>query len=180
MKTQAESEQDLVNNTRRIKKEVLSSVSTKKVGNNLLTIQVFDEQNKPTKSQKLEITNFLFEHLQEFGDPKEDIQKAIDYSTKEFTSFGGFTLLLKENDEIVGSTVVNQTGMGGYIPENILVYIATHKARRGKGIGKTLMQNAIDFSKGDIALHVEASNPAKQLYEKLGFTNPYLEMRLKK
>ena len=42
------------------------------------------------------------------------------------------------------------------------------------------MQKAIDYCKGDIALHVEADNPAKHLYEKMGFTNPYLEMRLKK
>ncbi len=38
-----------------------------------------------------------------------------------------------------------------------------------------LMLNAIDYAKGDIALHVEANNPAIKLYEKLGFTNPYLE-----
>ena len=70
--------------------------------------------------------------------------------------------------------------MGGYIPENILVYIATHKDYRGEGLGKKLMTEAIGHAKGDIALHVEANNPAKNLYFKLGFTNPYLEMRLKK
>lgn len=141
---------------------------------------IFDAVNKPSHIEKTEIVNFLFEHLQAYGDPKKDIQKAIDYSVKEFVSFGGFTMLLKENNTIVGATVINQTGMGGYIPENILVYIATHQDYRGKGYGKTLMQNAIDYAKGDIALHVEASNPAKGLYEQLGFTNPYLEMRLKK
>jgi ribosomal protein S18 acetylase RimI-like enzyme len=70
--------------------------------------------------------------------------------------------------------------MSGYIPENILVYIATHRDKRGQGLGKKLMSKAIEISQGDIALHVEADNPARFLYEKLGFTNPYLEMRLKK
>ena len=70
--------------------------------------------------------------------------------------------------------------MDGYIPENILVYIATHKEYRGKGIGKKLMEETLNFAKGDIALHVEANNPARRLYEKYGFTNPYLEMRLKR
>jgi len=42
------------------------------------------------------------------------------------------------------------------------------------------MKKAIEHAEGDIALHVEANNPAKKLYEKPGFTNPYLEMRLKK
>ncbi len=146
----------------------------------MTTTKIFDPINKPNATEKMEIIDFLFDHLQEFGDPKKDIQKAIDFSLKEFTSFGGFTMLIHEDNVLVGATVINQTGMGGYIPENILVYIATHKDYRGKGFGKTLMQKAIDYAQGDIALHVEANNPAKILYEKLGFTNPYLEMRLKK
>lgn len=146
----------------------------------MVETKIFDAVNRPSALEKKEIVNFLFEHLQEFGDPKKDIQKAIEYSTKEISSFGGFTMLITNDNDIVGVTVINKTGMGGYIPENILVYIATHKEYRGQGIGKILMQKAIDYSTGDIALHVEANNPAKHLYEKIGFTNPYLEMRLKK
>jgi ribosomal protein S18 acetylase RimI-like enzyme len=40
------------------------------------------------------------------------------------------------------------------------------------------MMEAINTAKGNIALHVEPENPARYLYEKLGFTNKYLEMRL--
>ena len=65
-----------------------------------------------------------------------------------------------------------------FIPENILVYIAVDNSQRGKGFGKKLMQKAISIAEGNIALHVEPDNPAKKLYEKLGFTNKYLEMRL--
>ena len=89
-------------------------------------------------------------------------------------------MLLQEEDRIKGAVVINRTGMNGYIPENILVYIAIDKNSRGEGLGKRLMQEVIEHADGDIALHVEANNPAKILYEKLGFTNPYLEMRLKK
>ena len=142
--------------------------------------KVFDAINKPSLAELTEVVHFLHTHLEEYGDDKKDIQKAIDYALKEFVSFGGFVMVLFEDGEMVGATVINQTGMGGYIPENILVYIATHSGHRGKGLGKTLMQNAINYCKGDIALHVEPNNPAKFLYEKLGFTNPYLEMRLKK
>lgn len=143
-------------------------------------IAIFDAVNKPSGIEKGEIVTFLYENLEQYGDPKIDIQKAIDYSIKEFISFGGFTLVLKEDEKIKGAVVMNQTGMGGYIPENILVYIATHKGHRGEGIGKKLMKKAIELAKGDVALHVEADNPAKGLYEKFGFKNPYLEMRLKK
>jgi ribosomal protein S18 acetylase RimI-like enzyme len=79
---------------------------------------------------------------------------------------------------MTGAVVMNKTGMESYIPENILVYIATHQAYRGKGLGKQLMQKAIELSEGGIALHVDPDNPARKLYERLGFENKYLEMRL--
>jgi ribosomal-protein-alanine N-acetyltransferase len=141
---------------------------------------IYSPVNKPNPQQKQELVEFLDENLEQYGDAPQDIEKAIDYALKNFTSFGGFTMLLKEQDTILAAVVINQTGMGGYIPENILVYIATSKKHRGQGLGKKLMTEVIAHANGDIALHVEANNPAKKLYEKFGFTNPYLEMRLKK
>lgn len=127
-----------------------------------------------------EITDFLYEHLDEFGDNKADIAKAIDYALDSGVTPGGFVVTARLNGKVIGAVVMNRTGMQGYIPENILVYIAINCDYRGKGIGKELMKKAIEKADGDIALHVEPNNPAKFLYEKLGFTNKYLEMRLKK
>ena len=124
-----------------------------------------------------QVTNFLYDHLDKYGDKPEDINKAIDYV---FENNGGFVLIQFANDEIAGVVVVNETGMSGYIPENILVYIAVNRKFRGQGLGKELMENALKACAGDIALHVEKDNPARFLYEKMGFTNPYLEMRLKR
>lgn len=144
-------------------------------------LSTFTEKNQPTPAQKKAIINFLYTHLENFGDPKQDIEKAINYSLKDgINSDGGFVCTLHQDEQIVGAVVVNETGMKDYIPENILVYIATHHDYRGKGLGKKLMRSAINMAKGSIALHVEPDNPAKHLYEKLGFTNKYLEMRLKK
>ena len=84
---------------------------------------------------------------------------------------------IEEENIIKAAVVVNKTGMDGYIPAHILVYIAVHESMRGKGIGKEIMQQVMDKAKGGIALHVEPDNPAKKLYERLGFTNKYLEMR---
>jgi len=133
-------------------------------------------------NQRMLIAAFLHKHLDEFGDEKEDILKCIDYALDDNLKPGGFVLVAhdKEKDRIVGAVVVNRTGMEGYIPENILVYIAMHKDYRGQGIGKQLMQKAINSADGNIALHVEPENPAVHLYKKLGFTNKYLEMRLVK
>ena len=141
---------------------------------------VFNSDNKPTLTEKENIIKFLFENLQEYGDPASDIEKAINYALKETPSFGGFVMVSYLADLIVGAVVINQTGMKDYIPENILVYIAIHQQHRGKGIGKKLVQQAIETADGNIALHVEPDNPAKQLYEKLGFNSKYLEMRFNK
>lgn len=140
--------------------------------------KLFNSEMKPSAVEKQEIVDFLFHNLDQFGDKKEDIEKAINYAIKESQSPGGFVLVNREGTEIACAVVVNETGMKGYIPENILVYIATHKNMRGKGVGKKLMTEAINTAKGNIALHVEPENPARYLYEKLGFTNKYLEMRL--
>ena len=141
---------------------------------------VFNSDNKPTLTEKQNIINFLFENLQEYGDPSSDIEKAINYALQETPSFGGFVLVAYLNNLIVGAVVINQTGMKDYIPENILGYIATHHLHRGKGLGKKLVKEAIDIAEGNIALHVEPNNPAKRLYERLGFSSKYLEMRFNK
>ena len=146
----------------------------------MIQTKVFDTTNKPNLKEKENIIDFLYDNLQEFGDPKPDIEKAVNYALKETSSFGGFILVSHLEEEISGVVVVNQTGMKDYIPENILVYIATHKEHRGKGIGKVLMQKTIDLAKGSIALHVEPENPARFLYEKVGFSSKYIEMRYKK
>ncbi len=144
-------------------------------------VEIFNTKNRLSETEKREVIDFLYENLGQYGDPKADILKAIDYSQQEYESFGGFTMLLQDDAEIRGVVVINRTGMSGYIPENILVYIATDKNHRGEGLGKKLLQHAIDYAEGNIALHVDADNRnARMLYEKFGFQTPYLEMRLKR
>ena len=142
-------------------------------------ISVIDRNSSLSDDEQEKIVDFLFEHLGKFGDPRSAIRKAIDFAREKDKGLGGLLIVSKEKEEITGVVVINFTGMQEYIPENILVYIATHKDHRGKGIGKELMEAAKDSVKGDIALHVEADNPAVKLYEKVGFTKPYLEMRYK-
>ncbi len=146
----------------------------------MIETKLYNATQKPDLDKKNEIVEFLFEHLEQYGDSKSDILKSVDYAVKEWPSFGGFVLVSYEGAQITGVVVINQTGMNGYIPDNILVYIATHKEMRGLGIGKHLMAKAIELTKGDIALHVEPDNPARFLYEKFGFSSKYMEMRFKK
>jgi ribosomal-protein-alanine N-acetyltransferase len=143
-----------------------------------MKIQIYDSYQTLGTLEKQNLVNFLFQHLDEFGDTKAAIEKAIDYSVGESSQIGGFVLVGTIDEKIAGVVVVNRTGMEEYIPENILVYIAVDASLRGQGIGKKLMKEAVYMAKGNIALHVEPNNPAKFLYEKIGFTNKYLEYRL--
>ncbi len=138
-----------------------------------------DEIN-PTSFGRDDIADFLFNHLDQYGDKKEAILKCISYAYSDGPGQDGFVLVAHSGGDILGVVIINKTNMSGYIPENILVYIAVHEKTRGRGVGKALMKKVIDNTEGDIALHVEPDNPAKFLYEKFGFTNKYLEMRLYK
>lgn len=143
-------------------------------------IKYYSSEQKPSQLERDEIVNFLLKHLEEFGDPIGDIEKCVGFALKEYKSFGGFILSSSDDGVMNGAVIVNGTGMKDYIPENILVYIATHHDYRGKGIGKALMLEAINKTEGDIALHVEPNNPARFLYEKVGFSTKYQEMRFKR
>ncbi|TVR17534.1 MAG: N-acetyltransferase [Balneolaceae bacterium] len=138
-----------------------------------------DLSEKP-QFKREEIADFLFNHLDQYGDERSAILKCIAYAYGDGPGQDGFILVAHQEDELLGVVIINDTNMAGYIPEHILVYIAVHEKTRGKGVGKKLMKTVIKETKGDIALHVEPDNPAKFLYEKLGFTNKYLEMRLSK
>ncbi|MDY0016541.1 MAG: GNAT family N-acetyltransferase [Candidatus Delongbacteria bacterium] len=146
----------------------------------MFEINIFDQVNLPDENEKIAVLDFLYENLENYGDPKADILKAMDYALKLSESFGGFILSGTEDGKVIGAVVVNRTGMKDYIPENVLVYIATHKDHRGKGIGKKMMQKAVETAEGSLALHVEPDNPARFLYEKIGFTTKFIEMRYKK
>ncbi len=143
-----------------------------------MEIEIYSAANLiGTKEQEV-IATFLEEHLEEYGDPKEEIMLAIeDALATSAKKMGGWVFQATQQGKIVGATVVLRTGMSKYIPENILVYIAVDKASRGQGVGKLLLDTVIKTVKGGVALHVEPQNPAKGLYEKLGFENKYLEMR---
>jgi GNAT superfamily N-acetyltransferase len=139
-----------------------------------------EDSGFPDDFPRNEFINFLYKHLERFGDTKEAISKSIDYAFSPDEGKGGFLLIAYDDNKLVGELVMNKTGMEGYIPENILVYVAVDGALRGKGYGNKICKQAIELSEGNVALHVEYDNPARRLYERLGFTTKYAEMRLTK
>lgn len=124
--------------------------------------------------------DFLFVHLDQFGDSKSAISKCIDFAFGKNGGLGGFLLVAYWDGELCGELIMNKTGMSEFIPENILVYIAVNSNFRNKGIGRQIAERGIKEAEGNVKLHVEYENPAKKLYERIGFTTKYAEMRYNK
>ncbi len=144
----------------------------------MLTFKEINKENDfDEKLTRDKFINFLHRHLDKFGDSKEAIGKSIDYAFSDEKGCGGFLLAAFIDDEIIGALVMNNTGMSGYIPENVLVYVAVNSGLRGKGFGRQIVEKAISMTDGDVKLHVEYENPAKRLYERIGFRTKYAEMR---
>lgn len=132
----------------------------------------------PTGFDRNAFVDFLHTHLGPYADPEPSIHLAIDYAFSPAEGKGGFLLAAFDGDTPVGAAVVNDTGMGGYIPEHILVYLAVASPRRGAGVGTRLLDALTGACTGDVALHVDHDNPARRLYERFGFSSKYAEMRL--
>lgn len=136
-----------------------------------------DERVAFRRERLEELARFLHVHLGRYGDPIDQIRAALERASGDGPTDGGTVTIAEIDGEIVGAVVTNATHMRAYTPENLLVYVATHEGHRGRGIGRAVMERALDVVDGAVALHVEPDNPAVRLYERLGFTNKYLEMR---
>jgi ribosomal protein S18 acetylase RimI-like enzyme len=120
------------------------------------------------------------EKMKPYHDTLEDVNRALDYVFVEGKGQGGFLVTATREKELLGALLMLRTGMGGYIPANILLFVWVDPVLRGRGIGRRIVEQALAEADGDVKLHVEYENPAKRLYERLGFSTKYAEMRYKK
>jgi [ribosomal protein S18]-alanine N-acetyltransferase len=123
---------------------------------------------------------FLHESLKPYEDTETDIRRALSFVIEDADAPRGFIVLTRNasSQAPTGAAVVHFTPWKGYVPENLLLYIAVDPAFRKRGIGRTLLEAVVAQCDGDIKLHVEYANPARRLYEQAGFTSKYAEMRL--
>lgn len=152
----------------------------KRYEDGLELIRVDREQDLPQWIDRARLAAWLHESLKPFEDTMPDIEGGLDYAFSDAEGLGGFVVLAHEEQEIVGALVMLSTGMSGYIPENILLFVAVSPEMRGRGVGRRVIEWSIEQADGDVKLHVEHDNPAKRLYERIGFTQKYAEMRFNK
>ena len=96
---------------------------------------------------------------------------------------GAMWSIVEEHSELSNSFVSNASS----IPDLEMDKTRTQKIRqklksqiRKRRKCDQSLNKGLKEIENDVALHVEPDNPAKKLYERLGFTNKYLEMRLTK
>ncbi|MFO7626217.1 MAG: GNAT family N-acetyltransferase [Candidatus Fermentibacteraceae bacterium] len=125
-----------------------------------------------------ELAKFLHESLKPYDDPICEITSGIEQALSPDIDAGGFVALALDGRSPVGALVMLDTHMRGFVPPNLVLYVAVSPLRRGEGIGAALLSRSIERCGGPVKLHVEYDNPAKRLYERLGFRTRYAEMRL--
>lgn len=143
-------------------------------------IKVESTEGFPPFADRGAVESFLHEKMQPYNDQPGEITRGIDFALALNGGLGGFVMLAHHGEALAGVLVMLRTGMSGFIPENILLYVGVDPNLRGQGIGKRLIEASVAECEGSVKLHVEYDNPAKHLYERLGFTSKYAEMRLER
>lgn len=144
----------------------------------LVLVETLDEL--PTWAPLERLVAFLHEDMKPYEDTPRDVERGLRYALDPARPGNGFAVLAAVDEALAGAVVFLETGMGGYVPENILLFVCVRPEMRGRGLGARLIERAVDHCQGDVKLHVEYDNPAKRLYERLGFSSDYAEMRLKR
>jgi len=126
------------------------------------------------------IVDFFHNTMKPYEDKPADIEAALDYAFSDSEYAGGFLMVTHRGEHLAGALLMLNSGMGGYIPENILLFVTVNPEMRGQGIGAQLIKRCIAECEGDVKLHVDFDNPAKRLYERLDFKHCYAEMRYKR
>ncbi len=134
----------------------------------------------PPWAPRPEVVRFFHETMKPYEDRPEDIERALDYAFSLDEYAGGFLMLADIDQTLAGALLMLTTGMGGYVPEHLLVFVSVNPELRGRGIGQRLIERSLAECDGSVKLHVDHDNPARRLYERLGFAHSYAEMRLRR
>lgn len=141
-------------------------------------VTLYDAFTGVSSSEKSRIINFLNNHSDDGKTQAADIECALDYAVKEVPSFGGFIINVEDDaGRIIGSTIVNKTGMKGFSSEHLLSFLAVHREHRHNGVFGKMMKKTLEKTAGDVALHITDAHPNFKNFEEMGFEARCVEMR---
>ncbi len=118
--------------------------------------------------KKATLINFICNYQEDTSLDKSTITHLVDSALKEVSSFGGFVVTEEEKEEILGVMIVNNTGMEGYMPNNLIVLGAFLPSSGKEGSKKRILQKIMHLTRGEAALLVNASNQIENSMRNLG------------
>ena len=129
-------------------------------------------------SDKRNIIDFLYANIENCIASKSDTLRVVENAVKDNrASFGGFILELSEGGKIVGVAIINQTGMEGITPKNVLVQIAASRDFDTQLILKRLIDRVLSQTGGELGLQILPDNPAMNYFKNMGFRTSFLVMK---
>lgn len=128
--------------------------------------------------EKSKLVNFLEANTENGQFTKDEITEALECAIKERASLGGFILIIREERELLGAMVVHATGMQNRTPKHRLSLFAIARSHRHNGIAKKLLEKAVKHAGTDIGIQLKPGNGEVSFFEKLGFREKYVEMRI--
>lgn len=143
------------------------------------SIQMYNAFSGVNPLESFSLLNFFRVHTPDTE--YRAIQEALDYALKNKPSFGGFVLTYSINTRIIAGVVVNKTGMQGFKSENLLVLAAIHEDYKTQtNFLEELIDKAVDYADGDIAIYAKPNHPALMMAKRMGFKEQFVELKFQK
>ncbi|MBL4586834.1 MAG: GNAT family N-acetyltransferase [Flavobacteriales bacterium] len=146
----------------------------------MIEYQFLNTTDFVTTLEKDAIVKFLMNNLGEYSDTHDNVSKAIEYALSKFPHQGGFVVLARSENKIVGVCVNNTTNFEGYFAENILVFLTVTAGFQGQGIGKELLKRSMVYAKGSILIRLKEPVLGSKLFTRVGFMQNAREFLLKR
>ena len=118
--------------------------------------------------KKIALVNFIFDYQENAALNRALITHLIDYALKEISSFGGFVVTEEMDNELLGVMVVNNTGMEGYMPNNLIVASAFLPITGKEGSRKRILQKIMYTTRGDVTLLIKDAHQQEIASNNLG------------
>ncbi len=103
-------------------------------------------------SKKMSLIDFLCGVNELPETERSNVTKSIDYALKDTVSFGGFIFTFEKKQKFLGAIVVNKSGMGGFLPEHLIVVNGVAPVECQEEIMALLFREANLLTRGDIAI----------------------------
>ena len=134
----------------------------------MTSTKLYNSFPRMSYQKKTNLINFICDYQEDTSLDKPTIAHLVDSALKEVSSFGGFVVTEEKQEEVLGVMIVNNTGMEGYMPNNLIVLGAFLPNIGKEGSKKRILQKIMHLTRGEAALIIKASDNSENSLRNLG------------